>query len=231
MKIANATMISEIAAAGPNLDFGMPGSPPFGPLRLGTGGVINLQVPAMPPVGPLGFEIGTGGSPTVEYVTSRGEKGYPFLLFNFSKRSIRIGERTPAENIKRIIAVLGPTVTDLAETLRVSRQTIYNWHDGSSAAEENASRLSDLARAADAFALEGLMATSRILRRPIKNGKNFFQLVRGGASPENLALALIEIVRTESRQRDSLKKRLVGRKRPSRESLREIGAPMLDGEE
>lgn len=49
------------------------------------------------------------------------------------------------------------------------------------------------------------------------------------ADPAKLDLAqLVEIVRTEMRQRQALEKRLAGRKRPAREVFEEVGAPMLD---
>ena len=184
------------------------------------------------PVGPLGFEVGTGGAATFAYVKYRGNKGYPYAFYDWSSKVAdeTVG-RTPAENVEHIRAVLGPNVTDLAGILRVSRQAIYDWQAGKPVAEENASRLSELARAADVFAVEGLRGTSQALRRPIKNGKNFFQLVGGGSPAETAARTLVEIVRSESSQREALRKRLAGRKRPSREAFDEAGAPMLHEKE
>jgi len=135
------------------------------------------------------------------------------------------------ENISRIRAVLNPTVTDLARILKVSRQAIYDWQAGKPIAAENAARLAELVRAADLFAVEGLRGTSQAMRRPIKNGKNFFELVEGGSPADTAARRLIEIVRSEFRQREALRNRLAGRKRPSREAFGEIGAPMLDEKE
>ena len=45
---------------------------------------------------------------------------------------------------------------------------------------------------------------------------------------DELLRRLVEIVRTETRQRQALEKRLAGRKRPAREAFEEVGAPMLD---
>jgi hypothetical protein len=196
---------------------------PSAPLRT-TGTLV--------PVGPLGFEVGTGGAATFAYVKYRGNKGYPFAFYDWSSKvTDEIVGRTPVENLGHIRAVLCPTVTDLADILRVSRQAIYDWQAGKPVAEENASRLSELARAADIFAVEGLRGTSQALRRPIKNGKNFFELVGGGSTAETAARTLVEIVRSESNQREALRRRLAGRKRPSREAFSEVGAPMLDEKE
>jgi transcriptional regulator with XRE-family HTH domain len=187
-------------------------------------------VPA--PMGPLGMEVGTGGAATFVYVRNRGNKGYPFAAYAWSGlvADVIVGP-TVIENISRIRAVLNPTVTDLAGTLGVSRQAIYDWQAGKPIAAENAIRLSDLARAADLFAVEGLRGTSQALRRPIKNGKNFFELVKEGSPADSAARGLIEIVRSEFHQREALRNRLAGRKRPSREAFGEIGAPMLDEKE
>lgn len=192
------------------------------------------------PFGPLGLEVGTGGYReggaagyvTVVYVRSRGNMGYPFGGYEWSGgvEDAIVGP-TVMENISRIRTVLNPTVTDLASVLNVSRQAIYDWQAGKPIAAENAARLSELARAADLFAVEGLRGTSQALRRPIKNGKNFFKLIEEGTPADTAARSLIEIVRSEFRQREALRSRLAGRKRPSREALGEMGAPMLDEKE
>jgi hypothetical protein len=180
-------------------------------------------------IGPWGFEVGTGGAATFEYVKVRGNRGYPFALCDSASRvADAIAGRTAVENLEHIRSVLNPTVTDIAELLRVSRQAIYDWQAGKPIATENALRLADLAQAADVFAVEGLRGSAGVLRRPIRDGKNFFALVGEGGSAENAARTLVEIVRTEARQRQALQKRLAGRKRPTREAFEEVGAPMLD---
>jgi predicted transcriptional regulator len=158
--------------------------------------------------------------------------GYPFAGYEWSGRvEETIVAPKVVENISRIRTLLSPTVTDLASILKVSRQAIYDWQAGESISAENAERLSELARAADLFAMEGLRGTSQALRRPIKKGKNFFKLIEEGTAADTAARSLIEIVRSEFRQREALRNRLAGRKRPSREVFGEMGAPMLDEKE
>jgi hypothetical protein len=183
-------------------------------------------------IGPLGLEVGTGGYVTFIYVRSRGNMGYPFAGYEWAGRMESSNVRsTVGEDISHIRTVLSPTITDLAGTLKVSRQAIYDWQAGKPIAAENAVKLSELARAADLFALEGLRGTSQALRRPIKDGKNFFELIGQGTPADAAARSLIEIVRSEFRQRENLRNRLARRKRPSRESFAEMGAPMLDEKE
>jgi len=180
-------------------------------------------------VGPFGLEVGTGGAATFEYVKVRGNRGYPFAYYDSATRvADAIAPRSPIENLEHIRSVLSPTVTQMAELLRVSRQAIYDWQAGKPIAGENTLRLADLARGADVLAVEGLRGTAEVLRRSIRNGKSFFALVAEGRSAESAARTLVEIVRTEARQRQAIKERLAGRKRPTREAFEELGAPMLD---
>jgi transcriptional regulator with XRE-family HTH domain len=197
-----------------------------------TASAFLSVVPVRERIGPLGLEVGTGGAATFVYVQSRGNRGYPFAMYEWSRRVAEaLVGATVIENIGRIRDLLGPTVTDLAGLLNVSRQAIYDWQAGKPIAGENSARLEELAKAADLLALEGLRGTSQALRRPIRNGKTFFDLLKEGGSAESAALGLIQIIRTENNQREALRKRLAGRKRPSREAYGDIGTPMLDEEE
>jgi transcriptional regulator with XRE-family HTH domain len=182
-------------------------------------------------IGPLGLEVGTGGYETFEYVRTRGDRGYPISSCEWSRRFAEAVGITVTEKIRRIREVLGPTVTDLAALLRVSRQAVYDWQEGKTVAAENLLRLEDLANAADALALEGLRGDSRALRRPIRSGKAFLALVADGASAEKEARGLIQILRTERSQREALQKRLADRKRLPREVFKQIGRPILKEEE
>src|SRR5579863_6432989 len=177
----------------------------------------------------VGFGVGTGGAATFDYIKERGNKGYCYLFIPYdwsNKKNDARPSRTPAEDLEHIRMVLRPAVTDLADVLGVSRQALYDWQSGKSVAPGNASRLADLARAADIFAIEGMTGTSRALRRPIRNGKSFYDVVREGGCAEEAARTLAEIVRGEIRQRQALKARLAGQQRPPRQAFEEVGAPM-----
>ena len=177
----------------------------------------------------FGFQVGTGGAATIDYLKTRGSKGYAFVAYSPDRESPAISRASsPADKLDYIRTVLRPSVTDLARAMGVSRQAIYDWQAGRPIAAENVTRLQDIARAADLFAREGLQATAHVMRRPITNGKNLFDIVRDGGSAEAAARTLIDIVRRELRQRENLKSRLAKRTRPTREDFRDLGAPMLD---
>jgi len=189
--------------------------------------------PAPERIGPLGLEVGTGGYETFEYFTVRGDRGYWIAPFEWSRCFAEaILGATVTEKLARIREVLGPTMTDLAVLLRVSRQAVYDWQEGKEITAENLQRVEGLAKAADVLAVEGLRGTSSALRRPIKSGKAFFQLVKAGASAEDAARSLVRMLRVEAGQREALQKRLAGRKRrPSREVFEDFGVPTLNEEE
>lgn len=170
--------------------------------------------------------VGTGGESTAGYYRLRGLKGYAY-----SGEPVPVvplpPERTPAEDLAHIRAVLKPTVTDLALAFGVSRQAVYDWQNGRPIAAENAARLADLARAADVFAAEGLTATAQVLRRPVAAGRTLYGIVREGGSAEDAAGKLCGILRREARQREALSARLANRGRPV-VSADDYGLPMLD---
>jgi hypothetical protein len=214
-------------------------------LALDNSRPIVLSLPALPPVFAMlalppvfamlalplffGMPVGTGGNTTIDYVKMRGSKGYSFLTYDSDDGSSATSRMpSPADNLDYIRTVLKPSVTDLARALSVSRQAIYDWQAGRAIAAENAIRLHDMARAADLFAREGLQASPHVLRRSITNGKNLFDVVRDGGSAEASARMLIDIVRRELRQRESLRLRLAKRAPPTREEFRDLGTPMLD---
>lgn len=176
------------------------------------------------------LEVGTGGSATREYVTARGNWGYSFAGFEWLQLVRRaLADKKVPEKIARIREVLVPATTDLAKLLGVSRQAIYDWQSGKTITPENLVRIDDLSEASDVFDLEGLRGDSRVLRRPIKRGKAFFQLVREGGSAGEAARVLVAMLRVEAEQRAALQKRLAGRKRrPSREIFEDFGVPTLN---
>jgi transcriptional regulator with XRE-family HTH domain len=192
------------------------------------------RVPVVPgPVVPLlifGLEVGTGGAVTIDYLRTKGSKGYqsPWLDVDREVHSTRGATASPADNLARIRSVLRTSVADLARALGVSRQAIYDWQTGRPIAADNAARLQDIADAADLFAREGLHATAHVMRRPISNRKNFFEIIRDGGSAEAAARTLIDIVRRELKQRENLKSRLADRAGPTREDFQDLGMPMLD---
>lgn len=187
---------------------------------------VVLVIAALPV---CGLQVGTGGASTIDYLRHRGSKGYGFAIYDQATLESDTGNlRTPVEDLARIQNVLHPAVTDLAKALSVSRQAIYDWRVGKSIASENATHLADLARAADLFFQEGLTTTPQLLRRPLFEGKNLFEIIRDGGSAEKAAHMLIKVVRRENIQREALKALLAHRAKPTRDAYEDLGTPTLD---
>jgi transcriptional regulator with XRE-family HTH domain len=176
----------------------------------------------------IALQVGTGGAQTKDYYARRGLMGYAFALYEpVPNLDASPAIRTPMDDLSHTRAVLMPAITDLAQALGVSRQAVYDWQNGKSIGSVNAARLADLAKAADVFATEGLTSPSQLLRRPIKGGKTFFDLVREGGSAENAVRELVARVRRELIQRQVLAARLANRKRPA-VPWEDYGSPILN---
>ena len=168
--------------------------------------------------------VGTGGHMTVDYLVERQDRGYKFNEFGRTILRQAFVERTPVENLRYIREVLKPSVTDLANLFGVSRQSVYDWQNGTTPSPDHIARLQNIAKAATVFAVEGSTASAQLLRRPVAGGKTLFDIIREGGSAEDAARTLVQMNRREQTQRESLKTRLVGR-RPRTDA--EYGVPML----
>ena len=176
----------------------------------------------------VGLQVGTGGEPTAQYYKSRGFKGYSFGPYEgLSSETGAIAYRTPVDDLSRIRAVLKPTVTELAELFGVSRQAVYGWQEGAEPTIAHASKLEDLAKAADILVYEGVTGSSSALRRKLAGGKTLFDVVREGGLAQDAARSLVQMLRRELEQRKKLDERLAGRKRQTIDYA-DIGAPSLD---
>jgi transcriptional regulator with XRE-family HTH domain len=172
------------------------------------------------------FVVGTGGMSTPSYFQQRKECGYQFVQVRIAEGT-KAGIRLPIEDLKQIRAVFKPSISDIANLLSVSRQTVYNWIAGERPSAESATRLEDLAKAADLLAAHGLSTNAYLFTRKIRDGKNLMDIATDGGSAEGAARSLVRIVEQENAQRNLLNHRLAGRKYAGRDNS-EFGVPMLD---
>ncbi|KJV24955.1 hypothetical protein VI06_20560 [Aquitalea magnusonii] len=119
--------------------------------------------------------------------------------------------RTPLEDLLRIREVLSPAISDLATTLNVTRQSVYNWLNGEPVAPENAAKLRDLAQAADLLAHERVAFNSTLLKRKFANGRALLQVAQAGESARDAAALLVQILKREAEQRARIEARFAAR--------------------
>jgi transcriptional regulator with XRE-family HTH domain len=158
--------------------------------------------------------VGTGGHLSLEHIQRGGQQA----LYAAPSVEVAVVDdvRTPAEDLARIREVLRPAVSDLATTLGVSRQSVYNWLNGEQVAEENAARLRDLAQAADVLAHEGVAVNAALLKRKFANGRTLMQVAQAGESARGTALVLVQIHKREVAQRERMNARFANRaKKPA----------------
>jgi transcriptional regulator with XRE-family HTH domain len=115
----------------------------------------------------------------------------------------------------RIREVINPAISDLASTLGVSRQSVYNWLNGEPVAPENAAKLHDLAQAADILAHEGLTVNAALLKRKFANGKTLMQVAQAGEPAREAALLLVKVHQLEVTQRERMNARFANRGKTS----------------
>lgn len=173
------------------------------------------------------FIVGTGGLMTQDYFQHRGERGYPSMQIRFAPANLKMGIRRPDENLERIRAVFKPSVSDVANMLGVSRQTVYNWMAGESPSLESTNRLEDIANAADHVAANGLATSAYLLKRKIRDGKALLDIVRDGGSAQDAAKVLVRIDQNEASQRALLQGKLAGRQF-AKPDISDFGVPMLN---
>jgi transcriptional regulator with XRE-family HTH domain len=153
--------------------------------------------------------IGTGGELSLERLQLNARQAQDMVSV------VEIAEveqvRTPRENLSRIREVLNPSVSDLATTFSVSRQSIYNWMNGDPVADENVAKLRDLAQAADVLAHEGVGIKAALLKRKFANGRTLMQVAQAGDSARNAALMLVQVHKRESVQRERMNARFTNR--------------------
>lgn len=169
----------------------------------------------------------------MSYLIAIGDQGYRLFQFNLSNAPSAAGApKTPTEKLADIRRLFVPAMTDLAQLLRVSRQAVYDWQNGKEIAADNLVRIDQLYGASQLLHDGGVRGSSRDLRRPIRRGKNFFELVKAGDSADEAAAALVAILRIEADQRAAMQKRFEGRKRPEDDvAVEGFGVPTFNEEE
>jgi len=180
-----------------------------------TGGSFNLVnlVGWATVVGAALTHVGTGGELSLKQLQRTTSK------IQYAVHGAEVTEveavRTPKEDLARIREVLSPAISDLATTLGVTRQSVYNWLNGDPVAIENAAKLRDLAQAADVLAQEGVTINAALLKRKFFNGKTLLQVAQSGESARDSALLLVQILKREAEQRERMNARFANRPRTS----------------
>jgi DNA-binding XRE family transcriptional regulator len=148
--------------------------------------------------------VGTGGDYTPNYHALRSERSVISNARNEPKP--KSNGFAISNDIEQIKSVLNITMTELARSLGVSRQAPYNWVAGGTIKEDNLSKLNELRSAADVFVAENVEVQARLLHRKLSGGKSLLETVATGGNGEQAARALVDLLRIEANQRETLAK-------------------------
>lgn len=181
------------------------------PAATGVTSTLVRCVGWMTAVGAALAGIGTGGELSLEHLQRSAQQTQH--MAPAAEISGIEPVRTPSENLSRIREVLKPAISDLATTLGVSRQSVYNWLNGDPVAGENAAKLQELAQAADVLAHAGVTTNVALLKRKIFDGRTLLQVTQAGESAREAALALVQIHKREAAQRERINARFSNRSR------------------
>lgn len=154
--------------------------------------------------------IGTGAEHTLVQ-HQQGNSLRAYATPHYESASVEV-HRSPSDDLEIVRAVLKPAVSDLATSLGVSRQTVYNWLNGDTVTQENAiSRLRELAQAAEELEQAGITINATLLKRKFAKGKTLMQVVEAGESAREAALLLVQIHKRETAQREQMAARFASR--------------------
>ena len=167
--------------------------------------------------------VGTGGDYTPSYHLARSKNE----LYSRSQpvKPAKSNGFAISVDIEQIKSVLNLTTTDLARSLGVSRQALYNWMAGGAIKEDNLAKLNELRSAAEVLTADGLEIHPRLLHRKLPGGRTLLDTVSYGGGGAEAARALATMLKIEARQKAAMDKMFADRERSKDAGL---GLPPLN---
>lgn len=147
---------------------------------------------------------GTGGT-----LSSAASAGYALP----GVRYVNDGSRSPRtkSQLKIISQALETTNAAIARALGVSRQSLYNWLNGSTPSTHIQNKLDRLLTAAEILGAQQFPIRPALMQ-PLESGMSFWQLVEAGEKPDNLARMVIDAHTKRTDQRALIAERIAIRR-------------------
>jgi hypothetical protein len=175
------------------------------------------------------LSVGTGEILTQEVCKQR-ESGKRFEYHSSPDNSVCTNLRdiiTPAADIAYIRAALKTSVTDLANCIGVSRQSLYYWKTGANIKNQHLTKLAELKAAANTLLAENISVSPLVIGRKLPGGKTMFEAIADGTNGRAAAMSLIAMLRDEAAQQESLERRFAARLAAAPKNA-DYGAPGFD---
>jgi transcriptional regulator with XRE-family HTH domain len=170
---------------------------------------------------------GTGGLLPLDEQLEQSSTSIGSLLIDDRDRK---QAHTSAQQLAFIRSTTRLSVTELARTFSVTRQTVHEWCQGAPLASRNARRLDKLADAMTLLLDAVGNVTGRDLRRSVRGGASLLDTVRADGNVSAAARELSETLTREAAQRRRLTARFAGRQPPALEPS-DFGRPHLRDED
>lgn len=170
---------------------------------------------------------GTGGLLPLDEQLEQSSTSIGSLLIDDQNRK---QAHTSAQQLAFIRSTTRLSVTELARTFSVTRQTVHEWCQGAPLASHNARRLDKLADAITLLLDTVGTVTGRDLRRAVRGSSPLLDTVQADGNVSAAARELIETLTREAAQRRRLTARFAGRPSPALESS-DFGRPHLRDED
>jgi transcriptional regulator with XRE-family HTH domain len=154
--------------------------------------------------------VGTGGQHTGEYYRQRELKLSVYRPLQEQSQQQLV--TTAAEDLARARSVLGISMREMASSIGVSRQALYNWKAGADMKPVNAARLENLMLAAATIAGADLEPTPFLMSRRLGGGKTLLAAIAEGEDGTVVAAELVSLVKSDASKRAALSARLAGRR-------------------
>ncbi len=164
-----------------------------------------------PPVMLVALTVGTGGVSNIEYLSKRGDSGYSL------RATIKDGNSSSPASIKSSLetvrSALGISVSDTAKMFNVTRQTFYDWCNGSPPSSEKMERIASLLSALSSHQQIFNESSSKFGSRQLSSGKTFIEAIADGVGSQDAVNDLAILILNEKKQREILTDRIRNRSR------------------
>lgn len=157
------------------------------------------------------FYTGTAGSTTEDFCATRLSQGAPYQFMRIAPKTNSLAEGSK-NDIDAFIALMEPSMSQLAAAFGVSRQRIYDWRKGAGMSSENADRMNALLGVARMLNERASTSLPQVVTRKLKGGKSFWESIASGTDPVEAAEFALSIFEREDREREAIKGSLASRK-------------------
>jgi hypothetical protein len=134
-----------------------------------------------------------------------------------------------AHHIGDIRQMFGMTMTEIAQTFRVTRQAAYSWLNGVEPRPEIRTEICRLGKHASAFREAGIQTANKVARRPLQDGRTLVERITAGENVEDV-LPSVKSAALQNGEQPKGRPMMVG-SQARKVSLDEISTPILASQE